>query len=147
MASKNGVVGDGARPGEAEWWSDYWLAVTTEEINSAEIRAFWKANESPTLDLLQETAPRIEIGPLYADERDQFDIGPARRVFNLLFLLGTTPEYVLPMISDRLIADIVTAAQPRPDDVVSSASALDQLDAFLREHSGWSLVPFERRQE
>lgn len=138
-------MGVGARRGEKEWWSDYWLAVTTEEVKPAEIRAKWKANEAPTMDRLEETAPQIEVGPLYADEPDHLDFGPARRIFDLLFLRGTTPEYVLPIVSDALIAEIMTAGRPRPDDQVGSASTPDAIEAFLTEHKGWSLLPFERR--
>jgi hypothetical protein len=140
-------MADGARPGEMDWWSDYWLAAATQEISAEEIRSFWNGDEAPSLLALIEGAPEIEVGPLYADESDGFDAGPARRIFNILFLRGTTPDYVLPIVSDSLIAEIRRAAVPAGDDQVSSATTPDAIEAFLTGHEGWSLVPLERRTE
>jgi hypothetical protein len=138
---------DVERPGEKDWWSDYWLAVTTEKINPEEIRSYWNSNDAPALLSGRERAPQIEIGPLYAEEPDGFDVGPARRIFNVLFLRGTTPEYVLPVVNEGLIAEIMTAALPRGDDQVDPASSPNAIETFLTEHKGWNLVPFERRAE
>jgi hypothetical protein len=147
LASKNVAVGDGARPGEKEWWSDYWLAATSDEINFEEIREKWNGEETPTLRLLQESAPQIELGPLYADGLDHFDVGPARRIFNPALLARNHPGYVLPVVSDALVAEIVAAGHPWGDDQVGSASAPDAIETFLTEYKGWNLLPFERRAE
>jgi hypothetical protein len=132
-----------AQSGDAGWWSECWLAATTEEIDPEEVRSHWNANEAPTIDSLRDRAPMVELGPLYADATDLLDTGPARRVFDLLFLRGTTPDYVLPVVGDALISEIVGASHSQAHDRVTSPTTPNEVEAFLSEHRGWHLVIVE----
>lgn len=71
---------------------------------------------------------------MYAIEDDGFDIGPARRVVNLLFLRGTLPEDrsddVLPTVEEKRIQEITDAFRARPGDRTTGAYAIEDLDGF-----------------
>jgi hypothetical protein len=99
---QNGAMDNDRRPGEKDWWSACWLAATIEDVDPLEIRSHWNANEAPRIFALRDSAPRIELGPLYAGATDNLGVGPARRIFELLFLRGTTPEYALPVATDAV---------------------------------------------
>jgi hypothetical protein len=62
---------------------------------------------------------------------------PRFRVFALLFLRGTTPEYVVPRLDDELISEILAACQGRDDDAPRTQRAdLAEVAAFLAAHRG-----------
>ena len=128
---------------EPGWWSDCWLHATTEEFDLTEIRSYWNGDEPPAIRSLRVEAPLIELGPLFADSSDHLDVGPARRIFDLLFLRGTTPDYVLPVVDDDLVSEIVRASLYLADDRVTSVATPEEIEAFLSEHRGWRLVVFE----
>jgi hypothetical protein len=54
-------------------------------------------------------APRLCLGRTIDDHFDDVP-GSARRVFALLFLRGTTPEYRIPRLDDELISEIRDAS-------------------------------------
>jgi hypothetical protein len=122
----------------------YGLAAIVQTVDPGEVRAFWNSKATGILEVLVAHAPRIELGPVYGYAPDGFDIGPARRVADLMFLRGTLPEYVLPVADDELIRQIVDAFQPQSGDRISSTSSEQALEEFLRSHRGWSLAPAGR---
>jgi hypothetical protein len=134
------------RLGENDWWSVCWLAATIEDVDPLEIRSHWNANEAPRIFALRDSAPQIELGPLYADATDKLDVGPARRIFDLLFLRGTTPEYVLPVATDALISEVVSASRPLANDQTVSATSSGVIEAFLTEYRTWKLIMFETQE-
>ncbi len=137
------MVTDESESERLDWWRTCWLAAIAEDVEPQLVRAHWKANEAPGLDVLLAVAPKIELGKLYAYSPAHLDAGPARRVFDLLSLRGTTPDFVLPLINDELIAQVDNAYQPQPQDRVPPGSTPAALRDFLTEHRGSTLCPFE----
>lgn len=72
------------------------LVVVDPEVPGDEARRWRNCKQTPLLDDLVAAAPRLRLGTI----DDHFDDapGPARRVFSLLFLRGTTPQYVAPVL-------------------------------------------------
>jgi hypothetical protein len=75
-----------------------WLAATDVVPDTAQVRSWWNLKESDALDAVLQLAPKSVVGPLFWDPNDLQGSGPARRVFDLLWLRGTTPDYVLPIL-------------------------------------------------
>ena len=101
-----------------------------------EARRWWNCKETPLLDDLVAAAPRLRLGKAIDDHFDDVP-GPARRVFSLLFLRGTTPDYVVPCLDDVLISEILAAYQGRDDDAPGTQRAtLAEVAAFLAAHRG-----------
>ncbi|MCC5576563.1 hypothetical protein IMZ11_13080 [Microtetraspora sp. AC03309] len=111
-----------------------------EEIPADEIRRWWNAKEAPLLDDLVMSAPRVWLGKM-TDSGEEALPSPARRVYALLFLRGTLPEYVVPVLDEELIAEILASFQPQDaDNPEDQHGALAEVTAFLAEHRGTGVL-------
>ncbi|MFF4126865.1 hypothetical protein [Microbispora rosea] len=121
---------------------DVSLVVIDREVPDDEIRRWWNCKETPLLYDLVAAAPRLRLGTVLNKYGDV--PGPARRVFSLLFLRGTTPRYVVPRLDDELIGEIVAAYQGRDDDGPGTQQAdLAEVAAFLATHRGAGVLTDE----
>lgn len=112
------------------------LVIVDSEVPDDEVRRWWNSKDTPVLDNLVAAAPRLLLGTTLDDDFD-FVPGPAYRVFGLLFLRGTTPEYVVPRLDDELISEVVAAYQGRDGDAPGTQRAdLAEVAAFLAAHRG-----------
>lgn len=116
------------------------LVAVNREVLDDEIRRWWNCKETPLLDDLVAVAPRLRLGRVL--DRHGADVpGPARRVFSLLFLRGTTPHYVVPQLGDELIGEILAAYQRRDDDGCGTQRVdLAEVAAFLAAHRGTGVL-------
>lgn len=125
-----------------------WLAAFEEPIPDREMRVHWnlKDEPTPTLDAALAKADYLYIGA-WGDEHDseepQAGLCPARRVFDWLYLRGTTPRYHAPIVTERLAADLIHCFATRPDDLPSDAADPDAFSDFLRTHTGRAVLPSE----
>jgi hypothetical protein len=124
--------------GEFPCW--VWLKVIEAAVDPAEIRRHWNVKETPVLDALLTPAPALYIGTV-----DAFDlVGPVARMIEHLGYIGTTPDYVLPVIDEDLIAELLRLRQPTPAESEFEVADADELEAFLRGHLGLHVVCDER---
>jgi hypothetical protein len=121
-------------------WSILWLTATDAVIDPADVRAWWNLKDTDDLDKILREAPKCLIGPNFWDSNDLEGSGPARRVFDLLYLRGTTPDYVFPTLDEELVAAILAALTPRALDQVEGTTARE-IGPFLTDHLGWHIVP------
>jgi hypothetical protein len=120
---------------------EMFLVAVKRGVDPDEIRRFWNANESPTLHAVIRDSPRIRLGvteaPCPGNERRR---GPVGRVFDLVFLRGTTPVYCLPVLDETLKNEILLAMAPKSGDPPFDTEAIDQVANFLTRHLGLALV-------
>lgn len=116
------------------------------EVPVDEIRRWWNSKETPVLDDLVAVAPRLRLGR--ALERHGDDVpGPARRVFSLLFLRGTTPRYVVPRLDDEFIGEILAAYQRQDEDGSGTQRANPaEVAIFLETHRGIGVLTDEDQE-
>lgn len=115
---------------------EIWLVTIGPEVPGDEARRWWNSKDAPVLDDLVRDAPRLRLGRVMDDDFDDVP-GPARRVFSLLSLRGTIPEYVVPRLDDELIGEILAAYQGRGDDAPATQRATPaEVAAFLAAHRG-----------
>ena len=120
-----------------------WLAVVDSLVDQAEVRAFWNSKDNYVLDAVPEV-DRLWLGESRVVTPDEpRSPGAAGRVFDLLFLLGTTPAYQLPVVTDELIEQIVEAFDAGSGDELSAAPRPDLIH-FLRERHGKRVAPDSR---
>ena len=126
--------------------SNIWLVAIDCEVPADEIRRWWNSKETPVLDDLVATAPRLGLGR--AMDRRYDDVpGPASRVFSLLFLRGTMPRYVIPRLDDELIGEVLATYQRRDDDGSGTQRAsLAEVAAFLGTHRGAGVLTDEDQE-
>lgn len=133
MAADGGVDDDVA--------VELWLVAIADLVDPAEVRAHWNAKPAPRLDQLTGSSPALRLDtaevPLPGNEGRR---GPVGRVFDLLFLRGTTPAYYLPVVDDVLIAEILDALRPQAHDPPSEVATASEVRAFLDEHRGARLA-------
>jgi hypothetical protein len=125
-----------------------YLAVVSEPADPLEVRRFWNAREAPALSDAIRAASKVRLGvtePLGGvnDSRR----GPAGRVFDLIFLRGTTPEYCVPVLDERLEAELISAMAPLPGDPPFDTGPVGSVARFLREHRGSPVLIEERPME
>jgi hypothetical protein len=70
--------------------------------------------------------------------------GPVGRVFDLIFLRGTTPGYCVPVLDERLANEILAAMTRLPEDPPFETESIDQVAEFLVEHRGYAVLIEER---
>jgi hypothetical protein len=97
---------------------EVWLVAVGDEVDPVEVRRYWNAKETPALDEIAVTSPSLRIGTTEAVAREnEADLrGPVGRVIDLLFLRGTIPDYVLPMLDLGLADELLAAFEARPHD-------------------------------
>jgi len=118
----------------ADFSTEVSLVAIDSEVPGDEARRWWNCKDTPVLDDLVAAAPRLRLGKTIDDHFDDVP-GPARRVFALLFLRGTTPEYVVPRLGDELISEILAAYLGGGDDAPGTQEAdLAEVAAFLAAH-------------
>jgi hypothetical protein len=129
--------------GESDFAGEVSLVAIDPEVPADEARRWWNWKNTPLLDDLVTAAPRLRLGKVTDDDFDDVP-GPARWVFSLLFLRGTTPAYVVPRLDDELISEILAAYQGRDDDAPATQRAdLAEVAAFLAAHRGEGLLTDE----
>lgn len=112
------------------------LVAIDSEVPGDEARRWWNCKDTPLLDDLVAAAPRLCLRKTIDDHFDELP-GPAHRVSAVLFLRGTTPEYVIPRLDDELISEILAAYRGRDGDAPGSHRAdLTEVCAFLSAHRG-----------
>lgn len=124
---------------------EMYLAAVETPADPSEARRFWNAKESPELDMLIRAAPKVRLGT--ADTscwEDGWMRGPAGRVFSLLFLRGTIPEYRIPVLDERLEAEIISVMTPRPDDSPFVTERVSVVARFLAGHRGSPVLVEDR---
>lgn len=111
---------------------DIWLAVLDRAPTPDAIRALWNSKENAILEGLPDGS-RLWLGCTRVGEQPL--PGPAGAVADLLFLEGTLPDYVAPLVTEDLIARVMAAFSNVQD---SSLPATDSgsLRAFLDAHRG-----------
>jgi hypothetical protein len=116
---------------------EMYLAAVSEPVDPAEVRRFWNVTEAPTLHGLIRAAPKVRLGMTEAayGENDNRR-GPVGRVFDLIFLRGTTPVYCVPVLDEELEREILTAMGPLPEDPPFDTKPIDRVVQFLAEHRG-----------
>jgi hypothetical protein len=120
-----------------------WLAVLDSSPAEVEVRAFWNVKEYSVLDGVADT-DWLWIGETRAvTPEEPRSPGAAGRVFDLLFLRGTTPTYQLPIITEDLIKQVVAAFDSEGSDDLPAVPRSD-LVQFLQERRGGYLVPDDR---
>ncbi|WP_204072693.1 hypothetical protein [Planotetraspora phitsanulokensis] len=120
--------------------SDISLVAIDCEVPDDEIRRWWNCIDAPLLDDLVAVAPRLRLGRVLDKLGDDVP-GPACRVFSLLFLRGTTPQYVVPRLDDELIGEILAAYQRRDNDGPRTQRAdLAEVASFLANHRGTGVL-------
>jgi len=118
---------------------EIWLVILDQVPESEQIRAFWNLKENNVLDRVPAT-DRLWLGRTQAvTPEEPRSPGPAGRVFDLIYLRGTTPAYTAPMITEGLVGEIMEAFR-RADDSGLPATDAAQLEAFLADHLGKHLV-------
>jgi hypothetical protein len=134
---------------------DLWLVVLHDTVADDEARRWWNAKESPLLDQLVDVAPRVRLGAVIVlgegGPQDPDPSGPARRVFDVLFLRGTCPEdfepdsrspYVIPLLNAELRGALLAAFAQQPQDHPRMDSTpLHEFRAFLEQHDGARVLP------
>lgn len=130
----------------SDFASEVSLVVIDSEVPNHEARSWWNCKETPLLDDLVTAAPRLLLGKTISEHFDDVP-GPAHRVFSLLFLRGTTPEYAVPRLDDELMSEILTAYQGRDDDAPGTQRAdLAEVAAFLAAHRGAGVLTDEDQE-
>lgn len=104
-----------------------------------EVRAFWNAKENTVLDHVTD-GQRLWLGRTRAiTPEEPRSPGPAGRVFDVIFLRGTLPDYSAPLVTDELVAGILAAFTSEVDPTLPSTDA-GRLEVFLNHHAGAYLV-------
>ena len=125
-----------------EYPYEMYLVVLSQLPNASELRAFWKANENNVLDEVLD-ADRLWIGrSCVLTPEGSESPGPAGRVFDLLGLLGTTPTYTAPQITQALIGKIMDAFSS-PTDPAFPSTTPAAVEAFLVPRAGKYLLSDE----
>jgi hypothetical protein len=115
---------------------DIWLAVLDRAPTPVAIRAFWNNKENDVLDVLPQGS-RMWLGCTRAGESPL--PGPAGAVADLLFLEGTVPDYMAPVVTQDLV-DRVMAAFSSAKDSSLPATDPESLRTFLGAHEGRFLL-------
>lgn len=125
---------------------DISLVAVDHNVPDDEIRRWWNCKETPLLYDLVAVAPHLRLGRVLDKQGDDAP-GPARRIFSLLFLRGTTPNYVVPRLDDELIGEILAAYQRRDDDGPGTQRTDPaEVAAFLATHRGTGVLTVEDQQ-
>ncbi|MEN3537428.1 hypothetical protein AAH991_20110 [Microbispora sp. ZYX-F-249] len=149
MAHPPELPAEGVKSGQDDLVMDFTYAISLvaidREVPDDEIRRWWNWKETPLLDDLVAAAPRLRLGRVLDKHGDV--PGPARRVSSLLFLRGTTPQYVVPRLDDELIGELLAAYQGRDDDGPGTQQADPaEVAAFLATHHGTGVLTDEDQE-
>jgi hypothetical protein len=121
---------------------EIWLHAVSGKFDDDELRAYYKANETPTLDRALAASPSLRLGNTEVITPDnQTTPGPVGRVVDLLSLKGTEswpPR--LPSLDEALEREILEAFAARLGDPAFDAVPDAALQAFLSENRGLMLA-------
>jgi hypothetical protein len=124
---------------------EIWLVAIRDDVSEEEVRRYWNVEEAPALNLLIESAPRFRLGmtepPSPGNDGRR---GPVGRVFDFLFLLGTTPTYQLPVVEHGLEQQLLDAFLPQEGDPDFDVAPIEALAAFLVTSQGNRLAMREK---
>lgn len=122
------------------------LVAIDREVPVDEIRRWWNLKDTPVLDDVAAGGPRLRLG-LSVDGYWENITGPSFRVYALLFLRGTLPEYVVPRLDDELIHEILIAYQWQENDSSGTQLAdLEEVATFLAIHRGGGILAVEDQE-
>ena len=125
-----------------------WLAAFDDQVPDRELYAYWNLKDevTPTLDAVLGMATYLYVGS-WSDEHEgeqpQAGLCPARRVFDWLYWRGTLPEFCAPVLSERLVEEILQCFAPRPNDLQAPTADPAVLSSSLTAHSGFAVLPQE----
>jgi hypothetical protein len=119
-----------------EFVSDIWLAVVDDPPEYNAVRAFWNGKDNHVLERLPY-GHRLWLGSVNAG--DVPSTGRQGAVFDLVFLIGTTPDYNAPPITTDLVDRIIEAFESAPQSTLPATSA-NSLQEFLNRHVGRYLL-------
>src|SRR4051794_17520670 len=110
-----------------------WLAAIDAAPRQQQVRTFRKANANPALHAVP-VVDRMWLGETRAVTPDDEPRSPgsAGRVFDLLCMLGTTPRYKLPVITDELIGQVLEAFDAGAEDGLPAAPR-SEVSTFLEQ--------------
>jgi hypothetical protein len=117
------------------------LYATTETIDTADLRAYWKADDAPAVDAAIERAPSVRLGTTYVIEPGNENLrGPVGRVEDVLQRFGTRtwPPERLPVLDDEQA--LLAAFKPQAGDPPFDAAPIADIEAFLDRHRGAGLA-------
>jgi hypothetical protein len=123
------------------------LHAVSEDVPHDELRAFYKANESPMFDEILDRSPSVRLGTTEVTLPDNGSArGPVGRVDDLLSLRGTSnwPPTELPLLDDRLERDVLDAFSVQASDPPFEVVPVSQLIEFLAGHRGSRLARTSR---
>ena len=121
------------------------LVAIHDPVDVDEIRRHWNMKETPILDGLVTTAPSLPLGPVDVPVPVEGNKGgPSGRVFSLLWLRGTIPEYVLPKLDDTLARELLECFEPMAEDPPAEYVSRDEVASFLKRHSGAGVITTSR---
>ena len=115
------------------------LAILDHVPAPEQIRAFWNAKVDDVLAGVP-AQDRLWLGRTRAITPDEpRSPGRAGRVFDLIYLKGTTPDYTAPLLTAGFVSELVDAFATAED---GGLLAIDQarLEAFLRKRVGRYIV-------
>lgn len=130
-----------SQAGAVAFESDIWLVALDGVPASAELRAFWNVKENRVLDDVAD-GDRLWLGVARAvTPEEPRSPGRAGRVFDLLSLAGTLPDYAAPEITDDLIVRVVEAFDAAGEDNDLPAATREAVVDFLSARRGKFLLP------
>jgi hypothetical protein len=112
------------------------LAVLDQPPPRETLRAHWNVKENDALDGVPD---RDWFWLGRTDALGDPQPGRAARVFELLYRVGTEPDYNAPQITSVLVARIMKMFREASDDGMPSATA-EELEAFLVENENRFLL-------
>jgi len=120
---------------------EIWLIAVPGEVPEDELRAHWRGWETPALDRVLAASPRFRLGATEVVYPGNEDLrGPVGRVQDLIYLRGTTPDYVLPLLDSQLERELLDAYGPRLGDPPFNVASPAELEAFLASNRGARLA-------
>ncbi len=126
---------------------EMWLLATSEEVPEDEARKYWNAKDSVVDDLLDRT-PRFWLGETEVEVPGNRDRrGPVGRVFDLLGLRGTIPDWQLPKLDAALETKLLQAFAARPTDPPFKTADPASFARFLAENRGRYLFTADKLLE
>jgi hypothetical protein len=117
--------------------AEVWLSVVETAPDERDVQAFWNVKDNVVLGAVTGEN-RLWLGDTRVGESRS--PGAAGRIFDMLFLLGTTPTYRLPMITDELLDQVLEAYDEGTADGLPVASRSD-LAQWLQQRRGKFLAP------
>ncbi len=129
------------------WDVEITLHAVDDDVPTAELRAYYKANETPLLDEILERSAHIRLGTTEVMLTENMNTrGPVGRIDDLIDLRGTSewPPSALPLLDEDLEHDILNSLEAQIQDPQFEVVPRSQLVEFLARHRGKRLATTSR---